>query len=85
MDDKPLVSVIIPTFNSEKYIEKCLQSVKSQTYGYIEIIVVDKNSIDKTPEIAERYASKVLLRGPERSTQRNHGAVNAKRGLSCFC
>lgn len=55
---KPLVSVVIPTFNSEKYVEKCLQSVRNQTYDNIEIIVVDKNSKDRTVEIAEKYRDK---------------------------
>lgn len=60
MEDKPLVSVVIPTFNSEKYIEKCLQSIRNQTYENIEIIVVDKSSEDRTVEIAKRYMAKIF-------------------------
>jgi glycosyltransferase involved in cell wall biosynthesis len=55
----PLVSVIIPTKNSAKTIEKCLKSVKDQTYKNIEIIVVDNFSTDGTYEIAKKYTEKV--------------------------
>jgi glycosyltransferase involved in cell wall biosynthesis len=67
------VSVIVPTKNSERVIEKCLQSIKRQTYRDIEIIVVDNYSSDNTRKIAEKYGT-ILLRGPERSSQRNFGA-----------
>jgi len=50
--NNPLVSVIITTRNSERTIDKCLSSIKQQTYKNIEIIVVDNNSADKTKEIA---------------------------------
>ena len=60
MEDRPLVSVVIPTFNSERYIGKCLQSVRNQTYDNIEIIVVDKSSEDKTVEIAKKYQAKIF-------------------------
>lgn len=78
MSDKPLVSVIIPTKNSEKTIETCLKSVREQTYPIIEVIVVDNYSTDRTREIAGRYADLVLLRGPERSAQVNFGVKQAR-------
>lgn len=71
---QPLVSVIVPTKNSEQFIEQCLKSIKEQTYQNIEIIVVDNNSTDKTKEIALQYTDKVFNKGPERSSQRNYGA-----------
>jgi len=77
--DKPLVSVIIPTFNSEGTIGKCLESIKNQTYKNVEIIVVDKNSNDKTVEIAKRYGVRVfVVDAKERSEQKNFGARKAK-------
>lgn len=73
-----LVSVVIPTKNSDKYIEKCLLSIKKQSYKNIEIIVVDNFSNDKTPEIAKRYTDLFFQQGPERSEQVNFGVEKAK-------
>jgi glycosyltransferase involved in cell wall biosynthesis len=73
MDDNPLVSVIIPTYNSSKFLEKCLISIKNQTYDEIEIIVIDNNSTDETKQIAHKFTDKVFNYGPERSAQRNYG------------
>jgi glycosyltransferase involved in cell wall biosynthesis len=78
MDDKPLVSVVIPTFNSERYIGKCLQSVRNQTYDNIEILVVDKNSEDKTVEISKRYGAKVIIGDLDLSASRNRGIREAR-------
>ena len=75
---EPLVSIIITTKNSSRTLEKCLQSVKNQSYKNIELIVVDNNSRDMTKEIAQKYADKVFNLGPERSTQRNFGAKVSK-------
>jgi glycosyltransferase involved in cell wall biosynthesis len=77
MEDKPLVSVIVPTLNSECFLEKCLMSVRAQTYSNLEVIVVDNYSKDKTREIAGEYASLLLLKSPERSAQVNFGALHA--------
>ncbi len=53
--EEPLVSVVVPTFNSAAIIEECLESIKAQTYPRIEVIVVDSFSSDGTDRIAERY------------------------------
>lgn len=50
------ISVIIPVYNVEKYIEKCLDSVISQTYKNIEIIIINDGTLDTSLEIAEKYA-----------------------------
>lgn len=57
MDEK-LVSVIIPAYNIEDYIGRCLDSIISQTYKNLEIIVVDDGSRDYTGEILDNYAKK---------------------------
>ncbi len=51
-----LVSVIIPAYNAETYIEEALASVLSQTYAHVEVLVVDDGSLDRTAEIVESVA-----------------------------
>jgi glycosyltransferase involved in cell wall biosynthesis len=74
----PLVSIVIPTYNSTKFLKQCLDSVVSQTYKNIEIIVVDNNSTDDTKAIAKTYTDHVFNHGPERSAQTNFGVSKAK-------
>lgn len=81
-NQKPLISVIIPAYNSRRTIERCLLSIKKQTYPYIEIIVVDslyyeKEEQRKCEKIIKKYA--ILFKdGPERSRQRNRGIKESK-------
>lgn len=49
------VSVIIPLYNGEKYIERCIESLINQSYKYLEILVIDDNSNDLSAEIIEKY------------------------------
>ena len=49
------ISVIIPAYNAEKYLEQCVKSVQSQIYDSIEIIIVNDGSTDRTAEILEPY------------------------------
>ncbi|MBW4602419.1 MAG: glycosyltransferase family 2 protein [Calothrix sp. FI2-JRJ7] len=66
--DSPLVSVIIPAYNAEAFINQTLISVLSQTYKNIEVLVVDDGSLDKTAEIIESFADKdsrvIILKQP---------------------
>ncbi len=74
----PLASIVIPTYNSEKTLDKCLESIKNQTYKNVEVIVVDKSSEDNTAKIAKVYTDKVfVINAKERSEQRNFGAKKA--------
>ena len=75
---EPLVSAVIPTYNSEKTLEKCLKSIRDQTYGNIEIIVVDKFSKDRTVEIAKRYGARIIYDEGERTRAKNIGLKKAK-------
>lgn len=56
MSNPPKVSIITVSFNAEKFIERTIQSVISQTYSNIEYIVIDGNSKDGTVEIIKKYA-----------------------------
>lgn len=52
----PLISVIVPAYNMEKYIAKCMNSLLRQTYRRLEIILVDDGSVDATASICDNYA-----------------------------
>lgn len=80
-DLHPLVSVVLTTKNEEKNIYRCLKSIQSQTYKNIEIIVVDNYSEDQTIKIAKEFTSKIFLKGPERSAQRNYGMIDLAKGI----
>ena len=73
-----LVSVIITSKNEQEIIKRVLDSVKNQTYRYLEIILVDNYSKDQTLRIAKTLISKVYQHGPERSAQRNYGVKKAR-------
>ncbi|GIU84160.1 MAG: glycosyl transferase family 2 [Acidimicrobiales bacterium] len=65
--------MVVPTRDSMRTIRRCLESIRSQDYPAIELIVVDNGSTDGTLQTAERYADLVISAGPERSVQRNIG------------
>lgn len=71
------VSVIVPAYNAEKYLEKCLDSLVVQTLEEIEIVVVDDGSTDSTPLILEtyqaKYPSKIIV-----LTKENGGQASAR-------
>ena len=58
MNEEKRISIIIPVFNSECFLEECLESVVNQTYQNIEIILVNDGSSDRSPEICLNYARK---------------------------
>ncbi len=86
-----LISVIIPVYNKEKYLCKCLDSVLAQTYGNIEVLLVDDASSDKSRDICDEYAKKdrrisVVHLEENRgvSHARNVGLDRAKGEFFCF-
>lgn len=78
------VSVIITTKNEAKNIGRLLSSIKKQIYSSIEIIVIDNNSTDETGVIARKFTRKVRIFGPERSAQRNFGAMKSSGQFLMF-
>lgn len=82
--EEPLVSIIIPTYNSSGTIDQCLDSVRHQTYKNIEIIVCDNFSYDDTVDIAKRYNARILFKGWERAAQKNFGARRANGDILYF-
>lgn len=79
----PLISIIVPSYNEEKNISRCLDSIFGQTYKNFEIICVDDNSTDSTFAIIEEYAKKDSrvkpFKNPSKgvSSARNFGIENA--------
>lgn len=53
----PLISVIVPVYNVEKYLNKCVDSIIHQTFTNLEIILVDDGSTDKSGFFCEKYAA----------------------------
>ena len=58
MEVLPLISVIVPVYNVEKYLDKCIKSIINQTYRRLEILLVDDGSTDTSGEICDVYALK---------------------------
>ncbi len=67
-----LVSVIIPVYNSEKFLKFCIESVLNQSYSDIEIITVDDGSTDESLKILRKYENKISI-----IEQNNHGLTSA--------
>lgn len=85
-----LISVIVPIYNVEKYLDKCLQSIINQTYKNLEIILVDDGSLDDCPQLCEEYAKRdkrikvVHQKNGGLSTARNKGLSLAKGNYIAF-
>ena len=54
----PLITVIIPVYQVENYIKRCIESVISQTYSNLEILLVDDGTLDDSAKICQEYADK---------------------------
>lgn len=79
--DMPLVSIIIPVYNTEKYVCRCLESVLLQSYKNIEVIVVNDGSTDSSGEICEGFA--LMDRRVVVHHQSNQGVSSARNfGIS---
>ena len=65
----PRVSIVVPVYNGEKYVAETLDSVLAQTYGNLQLIVVDDGSTDRTAGILSRYAGAVSLLAQENRGQ----------------
>ncbi len=79
-----MISIIIPTFNEEKYIGQTLDSATNQDYKEYEIIVVDNCSTDKTAEISGKYTKNVHIIKSNVAQARNIGAKKANGEILLF-
>ena len=57
LDSHPLVSIVIPCYNHENFVQECIQSVIDQTYENIELIIIDDGSKDNSVEIIKNFFS----------------------------
>ena len=87
---KGVVSVVLPIYNVEKYLSRCLESVVNQSYRKLEIILVDDESPDKCPEICDKWAAKdsrikvIHKKNGGLGYARNTGIENATGEYFCF-
>lgn len=79
---KPTVSIIVPVYNVERYLRRCVDSILAQTYPVLEVILVDDGSPDGCPEICDEYAR---LDSRVRVLHKKNGGVSSARnaGLDC--
>lgn len=88
--DKPLISVIIPVYNSKDFLEECLNSVTLQTYTNLEIICINDGSTDGSEEILKDFQQKdkriIILEQQNlgASVARNNGIKTAKGEFISF-
>ena len=54
-----LVSVVVPVYNVQDFLEKCVKSIKAQTYQELEIILVDDGSTDRSNEMCDKLHRKI--------------------------
>lgn len=85
-----LVSVVLPIYNVERYLSRCLKSIVNQTYDNLEIILVDDGSLDNCPQLCEKWARKdnrikvVHKENAGLGMARNTGIENATGQYICF-
>ena len=85
-----MISVIVPVYNVEEYLEECLESIQKQTYSNIEVILVNDGSTDRSKEICEQYCEKdsrfklVNQENKGLSGARNRGMLESKGEFISF-
>ena len=85
-----MISIIVPFYNTEKYFEKCLSSIKAQTFSTFECLLIDDGSTDMSREIAQKYIEEdsrfILLNNKHIGYPacKNLGLDKAKGEYVCF-
>ena len=85
-----LVSIIVPVYNSEKYLQNCYESIKKQTYQNIEIIFIDDGSVDNSYQMCKNFQStdnRVIVKHQKNagvSKARNNGILSANGDVILF-
>ena len=76
MDSQPKISVIVPVYKAEKFLSDCIDSILSQTYANLGVILVDDGSPDRCGDICDEYAKKDIR--VVAIHQENRGAAQAR-------
>ena len=85
-----LISIVVPVYNVEEYLDRCVESIASQTYSNLEIILVDDGSPDECPKICDEWAAKdrrikvIHKKNEGLGMARNTGIENATGEYICF-
>lgn len=85
MDVKPLVSIIVPIYNSSKYLDRCVDSILNQKYKQIEVLLINDGSNDNSEEICKKFALKdrrvhVITKKNEGTSATRKLGVNLSKG-----
>lgn len=85
-----LISVIVPVYNVKPYIDKCMQTILSQTYSNLEIILVDDGSTDGSSDVCDTYAAsdsriKVIHKENGGLSSARNAALDINGRLYWFC
>jgi len=86
-DRLPLITAVIPSYNSARFVPEAIESVLNQTYPQVEVIVVDNDSQDETPQVMQQYQPQVrYIRQENRglSGSRNRGIEEGRGELFAF-
>ena len=73
--ETPLISVIVPIYNVEKHLRKCIESIINQTYSNLEIILINDGSTDSSQGICEEYAaqdSRIIIKQKKMAAWQAH-------------
>jgi|GEM_PF-2134646 len=82
-----LVSIIIPCYNAARYLSEAISSALAQTYGGVEVVVVDDGSTDDSPQVAATYGDRILYVRQDNSgasAARNRGILESRGEFLCF-
>lgn len=85
ISNEPLISVIVPVYNGQEYLDNCIRSIEGQTYGNLEVIIVDDGSTDETGAVCERIQTeydnvRILTLGDEGVSAARNAGVEASAG-----
>ena len=78
MTSKPVVSIIVPVYNTEKFLHRCIDSILTQTYTDFELLLIDDGSKDSSGTICDEYAAKDVR---VRVFHKENGGVSSARNM----